>query len=518
MSQSGVLTVQTSGAPVVETLTGNSGGPVAPDGSHNINILGNNASGINVVGNPGTHTLSVVAYQATTAQQGTVFLATNAQATARTDTFNALTSSNIPYFGQITLYVVDANGSTPYTTIQSAINAANAAGGGQVWVRPGTYIENLTFYSGIQLSSPSEQSVTIIGTHTPPASGTLNIDRLTLQSAADIFNSAAAGSTVIIIEDCTISVTNGYTFNLPNWTGALALYDMGESSTNNGVVNNSGGATCFFVSVSIGSGTGNTMITSGPVILEEANVGCPWNAQTGSNITCYYNTFIHTVTCSNNSTGFFDWCIFSTGANQAFTMSSSGSIQINQSIVNSSNNPSIGGAGGGTLTLSDITFLNNSTLAGTLILGNSSIYPVKMSNGQLLIGSAGQAAVPATLTAGTGISITNGAGTITVSNTGTSTYAYTSVNHAASPYTVLGGDEYIGVDSTAGVVSILLPNAPSTGRVFVIKDSKAQAVANNITITTVGGVVTIDGATSYVMKTNYQSVELIFNGTSYEVF
>jgi hypothetical protein len=57
MSQSGVLTVQTSGAPVVETLTGNTGGPVAPDGAFNINVLGTGP--VTVSGNPGTHTLTI---------------------------------------------------------------------------------------------------------------------------------------------------------------------------------------------------------------------------------------------------------------------------------------------------------------------------------------------------------------------------------------------------------------------------------------------------------------------------
>lgn len=41
-------------------------------------------------------------------------------------------------------FVVDAAGGTGYTTIQSAINAVGRAGGGVVYVKPGTYNENLT--------------------------------------------------------------------------------------------------------------------------------------------------------------------------------------------------------------------------------------------------------------------------------------------------------------------------------------------------------------------------------------
>lgn len=57
MSQAGVLTVQTSGGPVTETLTGNTGGPVGPDGSFNINVIG--VGGVTVTGFPGTNTLEI---------------------------------------------------------------------------------------------------------------------------------------------------------------------------------------------------------------------------------------------------------------------------------------------------------------------------------------------------------------------------------------------------------------------------------------------------------------------------
>lgn len=44
----------------IETLTGNSGGAVSPDGANNINIVGDGTS-ITIVGNPGTNTLTVSA-------------------------------------------------------------------------------------------------------------------------------------------------------------------------------------------------------------------------------------------------------------------------------------------------------------------------------------------------------------------------------------------------------------------------------------------------------------------------
>jgi len=95
---------------------------------------------------------------------------------------------------------------------------------------------------------------------------------------------------------------------------------------------------------------------------------------------------------------------------------------------------------------------------------------------------------------------------------------YTTTNNAASPYTVLATDYYISVDASGGVVTIKLPNAPTTNRLIIIKDKNGNSATNNISITTVGGAVTIDGQTTYTLNSNYSSVSLLFNGTSYEVF
>lgn len=89
---------------------------------------------------------------------------------------------------------------------------------------------------------------------------------------------------------------------------------------------------------------------------------------------------------------------------------------------------------------------------------------------------------------------------------------------STTPYVVLSTDYFISMDSTGAIKTVHLPDAPTTNRVFVVKDFAGTAAAFNITITTVGGVVLIDGAASYVMTTNYQSVQLLFNGTSYEVY
>lgn len=95
---------------------------------------------------------------------------------------------------------------------------------------------------------------------------------------------------------------------------------------------------------------------------------------------------------------------------------------------------------------------------------------------------------------------------------------YTVVTNAASPYTVLSTDYYISCDVTAGAITIRLPNTPSTARTFVIKDKIGNSSVNNITVTTVGGAVLIDGAATFTMNTNYSSINLLFDGTAYQIW
>jgi len=99
---------------------------------------------------------------------------------------------------------------------------------------------------------------------------------------------------------------------------------------------------------------------------------------------------------------------------------------------------------------------------------------------------------------------------------GTINLSYTNVT--TSPYVVLATDEYLSVDTSTIAITIQLPNAASLGRTYVIKDRTGNAATRNITVTTVGGAVNIDGATTFVMNTAFESVDVIGNGSTYEIF
>lgn len=152
----------------------------------------------------------------------------------------------------------------------------------------------------------------------------------------------------------------------------------------------------------------------------------------------------------------------------------------------------------------------------TVLLGNTGADP---SYGQ--VPNAALVNDSITIAAGTNITVTGSpvalGGTVTISAS-SSTLLDNYTNVSTSPYVVLATDYYLSVDSSGGAIQINLPNAPTTNQIFIIKDRTGSAAAHNITITTVGGIVDIDGATSVVMNTNYESKNVVFNGTSFEIW
>ncbi len=140
-----------------------------------------------------------------------------------------------------------------------------------------------------------------------------------------------------------------------------------------------------------------------------------------------------------------------------------------------------------------------------------------------LTGNVGGAAPPTagninTVGDGVTINVTGnpGTSTLTFASTGVFQVNYTRVN--TTPYVVLPTDVFLGVDVLAIPITIRLPNLPTAGRVYMVKDIFGNCANNNIIITTVGGITLIDGAASFTMNTNFESVMIVFDGIFYAIF
>lgn len=267
-------------------------------------------------------------------------------------------------------FIVGPNGS--FSTIQSALNAANAAGGGAVYITAGTYTENLTLYSGVSLNGNNYYDTAIVGVHTPPSSGTLYIKNLSLRSATDILNSSAAGTTQITMDRCWITVTNGYTFDLPNWTsaGSINCFGLITSSVNDGFILCGAGVVVNIYVSRIGGGTAHSMTLGGGTFIDAGTVVlCPALFITGAILISNDTTYVHTVTCANNSIATFFHDTFTTGGTPAVVTTSSGAIALYNCLVNSSATYAIDGTG--VINLSGVTYAAVSAVDATATTTNT---------------------------------------------------------------------------------------------------------------------------------------------------
>lgn len=196
MSQAGSFNPGT-GAPPIETITGNSGGPVGPSVTGNINLLGSDP--ITVVGNPGTNTLTISVASATTTQIGVVTLATNAETIAGVSTSKVVTPDDL----KAKLGTQTANGVAYGTGTTAAVG----------WTAVGTDGQVLIAATGLPpaFASLTSSGGTILFTTGP---NSLNLE--TASSGGMTWSEVVGASQVMVVNNGYISGNAGLVgFTLP---------------------------------------------------------------------------------------------------------------------------------------------------------------------------------------------------------------------------------------------------------------------------------------------------------------
>lgn len=317
----------------INTVTGDVGGAVGPLAG-NVNFTGTN--GVTISGDPGTNTITVEGNPATV---------------------------EFP----ISPYTVGPVGEARYQTIQAAIDAIGNGGVGQIWLYPGTYTENLVWpsdWTGSLITGSDEDAgaAEIVGQHIPPNTGYVCIWRVKMTSAGDIFNNVDPGSAGILVAHNNYNC-NGYIWNLPNWTGLLTAFAIGDFlAVSNSIVNNTGGSGVLLYQS--GCGTNGVMATiSGDCSIQLMDMFCPVTITAG-NAQLEYSSFFSPVNLEGTSTGYITSCFVQHDAGPAITYNSSGAFNFTNISVNSANDPAIDGTTGtGTLTMTGVEFNQNANVA-----------------------------------------------------------------------------------------------------------------------------------------------------------
>lgn len=205
----------------IDFISGNSGGQVGPDAGNNIFLLGDNATGLNIIGVPATSTLTVYGLASSTTQVGTSRFATNAEAAAQTLTTVGLTPSNITSFfsthplpasqggtgvaSPAANSLLVTNGSSPFTVLGVAANGALPIGS----VGAAPVLNTITAGAGVAIVNGPGTITISAGAGVPttftansgtatPALNNLNILGATVAAGTSPLVTAGAGSTITI--------------------------------------------------------------------------------------------------------------------------------------------------------------------------------------------------------------------------------------------------------------------------------------------------------------------------------
>ena len=388
--------------------------------------------------------------------------------------------------------VVDAAGTTPFTTVAQGIAAAVALGQPTtIYVRSGTYTENLTLIANVKFEGESWQDTIIQGTHTIPATGKVQFTNFSLYQttpANNLFIEAGAGNCMIFLLYCTINIHSGILFNLPLSTGQLTIAHCNDISTANSIVNNTTGKSTVSIGDSI-MGTGAvTALMTGTVSMNKATIGCPLRCGSDSVLNLRYSTFNNTLTLDDTAGALIYYSKFSTGGSAAITVNAGTYAILEDVSIKSSAGNIITGAG--SVTCGQVTavsaFTHNATtevyttrtITGSLQLdetvagvlyGTAGVVgsTAALTNGQLLIGNTGNPPSVASISAGAGIAITNGAGTITIASTAMS-FVFTPI---AADGAMTTNVRYL--NTKAALLSLSLPAVSAQGDTMILQGGNA---------------------------------------------
>lgn len=491
MSQQGALS---SGSPVpsngIISLTADAGGPVFGDPSNNINIFADNSSGIDDVGNPGTNTITISAFTATTLQKGTVLLASNAQAIAGTDTNNSVTSSALAakLGTQTTHSVALFEGST------SALSPSNVGSNGQVllgataadpaFATLTSSDGSISFTTGanslsLQVSGGTTSLTSLTGNTgvATPTGGTISVlGSAVAATGVPVATAASANQLLVDVQRSSAIVsTNAANVGLAAFNSAHFSVDGNGfvSTSGTGIANtitgNSGGA------ISPTAGNWNTVGTGSITI-----------AGAGSTLTTQLTGLTnHNVLVGAGTTTITNVAPSATAGVPLVSNGAAADPSFSTALI----------AGGGTAS----TSFNTTGIVISGATSTTALTAVTLTDGQLAIGSSSGNPAAANLTAGTGISISNAANSITINATGT---GLTWTNVTGTSQTIAGSNGYLS--NNAGTVAFTLPASATFGDTFEIVGVQgawtvAQAANQQIKY---GSTATTVGVTGSLSSTN----------------
>lgn len=261
-------------------------------------------------------------------------------------------------------YIVSATSSDgTHTTIAAALTSASA--GDTIFIRPGTYTENLSLKVGVNLTAfdcdATTPNVTIKGNATLTAAGTVSISGIQLETnGAALLTVSGSANSIVYLINCYLDMVNatGITFSSSGASAGIYLYQcLGNLGTTGiGIFTSTAGATSTFqfnycTFGNTGSSTTASTTSTGAVLLQNCIFKSVFTTSSSGSFVCQNTaldcTLINTtcITTAGTGTAAIRNSQLLSGTASALSAGSGTTIQVWLSNITSSNTNAITGAG-----------------------------------------------------------------------------------------------------------------------------------------------------------------------------
>lgn len=268
-----------------------------------------------------------------------------------------------------------------HTTIAGALTSSSS--GDTIFIRPGTYTENLTLKAGVNLAAYEcdalTPNVTIVGKCTFTAAGTVSISGIRLQTNSD-FLLAVTGSaaSIINLDNCHLNCSNntGISFTSSSSSAVISVLNSFGNLGTTGIAlfsHSSAGILTFdnFDCSNTGGSSTASTASSGILNTSYSTFTNPITTSSTANLTnryCTHDTSAQNATCltiGGSGGNGVTHCNFASGSASSISISSTGAATPNVfgCTVNSTNTNAITGAGA--INYSAVTYLNTSSTVNT---------------------------------------------------------------------------------------------------------------------------------------------------------
>lgn len=262
-------------------------------------------------------------------------------------------------------WIVSATASDgTHTTIASALTSASS--GDTIFIRPGTYTENITLKAGVDLTAfPCDSSLTsvsnviIAGTCTMTTAGTVTITGIQLQTnSAALLAVTGSAASIVNLNGCYLNCTNttGITFSAANTGSSITLFrcsgNIGTTGISLATVTSTGVLTlsyCFITNSGASTTATTTSTTTIALYYCAVNLVFTTSSTGGLNLV---NSFIDSsavnttaMTAAGTGTIGGNWSFFSCGSASCISIGTGCTGNFQSCLFNSSNTNVLTGAG-----------------------------------------------------------------------------------------------------------------------------------------------------------------------------